>query len=250
MPDGGELTIKCFNTVLDADYVEQNPEIDAGEYVVIEVRDEGTGIPAEVLEHVYEPFYTTKEVGQGSGLGLSMVYGFAKQSDGNVTIDSVEGSGTTVRLFLPRAEVITQSSGVEKSSLVPFGANEVVLLVEDDEDVRGITQSMLQGIGYSVIATASAASALAILQNDKIDLVLSDVVLAESMNGPKFVKQARTTHPDLKVVYMSGYAPEKVLQNYPLSLDEFILKKPFRSNDLARIMRQALGKDAPNTRSA
>jgi CheY-like chemotaxis protein len=242
MPGGGKLTIECANAVLDETYVADNPEAKAGDYVVLAVSDEGSGMTAEVQAHAFEPFYTTKEVGQGSGLGLSMVYGFVKQSGGHVTIYSEEGQGTTVKLYLPRAEGAARSEGVSRDEDIPQGRSENILVIEDDPDVRDLAVRMLEGLGHGVIDVPDAASAHKVLADGKqVDLVLSDVVLPGGTGGPEFAEEARTTRPDLKIIFMSGYPAEAAKRDGFLGSDKVLLTKPFSRHELAQALRDALG---------
>jgi len=170
MPGGGKLTITCANAVLDEGFAAENIEVVAGDYVALEVRDTGTGMSEDVLEHAFEPFYTTKGVGEGSGLGLSMVYGFAKQSGGHVIIHSEEGVGTTVKLYLPRASVDTSARADMGNKKVPTGRNETILVVEDDPDVCSLVEAMVGSLGYRVITASTAAEARTELDSQDIDL--------------------------------------------------------------------------------
>jgi signal transduction histidine kinase len=176
MPEGGKLTIECTNACLDEAHVAQNPEAAVGDYVVMAVSDTGVGMPDEVREHAFEPFFTTKEVGEGSGLGLSMVYGFAIQSGGHTAIYSEQGRGTTVKLYLPRAEQALRPRRTALDGQALSGRGELVLVVEDDSDVRELAVKMLKGLGYRVIDAVEAASARVVLGQERVDLVLCDVV--------------------------------------------------------------------------
>jgi PAS domain S-box-containing protein len=241
MPGGGKLTIGCENAHLDKAYAAQNPEVVVGDYAVLAVSDNGTGMSAEVQAHAFEPFYTTKDVGQGSGLGLSMVYGFAKQSGGHASIYSNKGQGTTVKLYLPRAGEAPQSEKAHQDADVPRGRGEVVLVIEDDPDVRDFAVQMLKGLGYRVIEVPDAAKARKLLaEGTQVDLVLSDVVLPGGLSGPEFAEEARTTHPDLKVIFMSGYLAEAAKRNGFLGSDKVLLAKPFQRQQLAKALREAL----------
>ena len=240
MPEGGKLTIECSNARLDETHVAENPETDVGDYVVLAVSDEGTGMTPRVLGHAFEPFFTTKDVGKGSGLGLSMVYGFAKQSGGHATIDSEEGQGTTVKLYLPRAEQAFLPPAKVLDGQAPSGRGELVLVVEDDRDVRVLAVRMLEGLGYRVIAAAEAESARAVLGQEQVDLVLCDVVLQGGVSGPEFAEAAQRHDPDIKVIFMSGYAAEATESNSILGLGRVLLNKPFRRGELAKVLREAL----------
>lgn len=241
MPDGGKLSIECANTQLDQDDAARNPEAVAGDFVVLSVSDTGSGMSDEVKEHAFEPFFTTKEVGAGSGLGLSMIYGFAKQSGGQVRLISETGSGTTVKLYLPRADLVVDQAEGQETEDASRGHGEVVVVVEDDADVRSLVVRLLNSLGYRVIDAPDAQSALAVLSADeKVDLLLSDVVLPGGMSGPDLARQARERYPGLRVLFMSGYAAEEANHSGLLGPDADLLNKPFQKSDLAEKMRAAL----------
>ncbi|MDH3473094.1 MAG: type II toxin-antitoxin system prevent-host-death family antitoxin [Rhodospirillales bacterium] len=240
MPDGGTLVIETGNANLDDAYAEGQPEVAQGDYVVLAVTDSGSGMAPGVLEHAFEPFFTTKEVGRGTGLGLSMVYGFAKQSDGHVAIYSEEGHGTTVKLYLPRTEAPADAPGpVEMEA--PQGCGETVLLVEGNADVRLLAERLLGDLGYRVFTAEDARTALTVL--DRIpqpDLLLSDVVLPGGLSGPDLAKQALELYPGLKVLFMSGYAEHAGRINGLAGKGAELLNKPFRKRDLALKLRAVL----------
>ncbi len=243
MPDGGKLTIECHNVHLDGSYVALNPEAKEGHYGVLTVTDDGSGMPADVKAQVFEPFFTTKEVGRGSGLGLSMVYGFAKQSGGHVDIYSEEGKGTTVKLYLPCAEENAALEKSEPSSDLPKGGGETILVIEDDENVREMACGMLERLGYQVTAAVDAADARPKLaQEDDFDLVLSDVVLPGGVSGPEFADEVRRDYPNLPIIFMSGYPAEAAMRNGFVGSDRVLLNKPFNMAQLAQALNAALGK--------
>ena len=245
MPDGGKLTIACENVHLDASFAVCNREVEAGDYLVLSVSDNGTGMSAEVRARAFDPFFTTKDVGEGSGLGLSMVYGFAKQSGGQVTIYSEEGRGTTVKLYLPRTGKAPDSGKADQDADTPRGQDEVILVIEDDPDVRDLSVQMLEGLGYRVINAPHAARARELLANGThVDLVLSDVVLPGGTSGPEFAEEARTLRPDLMVIFMSGYPAEAATRNGLLGPDTVLLNKPFHRRQLATALRTALDQSA------
>ena len=245
MPAGGTLTIECAATQLDENDILRNPDVGLGDFIVLTVRDSGSGMSDEVQARAFEPFFTTKDVGKGTGLGLSMVYGFAKQSGGHVTIDSEPGKGTTVRLYLPPAKA---DSPMEKSNEPedrPMGMGETVLVIEDNADVRALTVRMLESLGYRTIDVRDASDAHDALSNGELpDLVLSDVVLPNGVSGPAFVDTARETHPDLKVIFMSGYPDKAAKGNGSLSKDQPLLSKPFQIGQLAKALRDTLDEAA------
>ncbi len=239
MARGGRLKIECANARLTEEHGLRNSTALVGDFVVLAVSDTGAGMDDTVLEHVFEPFFTTKEVGEGSGLGLSMVYGFARQSGGHVTIESTLGHGTTVKLYLPRWE--GPADRVEKavSAEVPRGRGEVVLVVEDDPDVREIAVKMLDGLGYSVVEAPTAKTARTALDRaNGIDLVLSDVVLPAGASGPAFVQEAQARYPGLKAVFMSGHmGGMAALNGLP---GPVVLNKPFQRREIAEALRAVL----------
>ena len=241
MPGGGNLIIECENAHLDDAGAAQIPEAMAGDYVVLAVSDSGMGMSAEVQDRAFEPFFTTKDVGKGSGLGLSMVYGFAKQSGGLVTIYSELNRGTTVKLYLPRAKEVPLSETVYHCADIPRGRNELILVIEDNADVRDLAVRSLEGLGYRVIEVPDAASARMLLAKEaQVDLVLSDVILPGGISGPEFAEEARRTRPDLKIIFMSGYPAEAIKRNSFLDADNVLLNKPFQRQQLAKALRQAL----------
>jgi len=241
MPQGGRLTIECQNAQVDEIHVTENPDAEAGDYVVLAISDNGTGMPADVRARVFEPFFTTKEVGQGSGLGLSMVYGFAKQSGGFIAIHSEENRGTTVKLYLPRAAAAARSEPADERGATPMGRGEVVLVVENDPNVRDMAVRMVEGLGYRAIEASNAATALRLLaQGTQVDLALRDMVLPGGMCGLEFAAAAHRTQPDLPIVFMSGYSPDVAARNGPMKAEGILLNKPFRRQRLAQALQEAL----------
>ncbi|MDZ4737176.1 MAG: PAS domain S-box protein [Rhodospirillaceae bacterium] len=240
MPHGGTLTIEAQNIVLDEEYRTRNPGVAPGNYVMIDVTDTGTGMSREILERAFDPFFTTKDIGKGSGLGLSMVYGFAKQSGGHVKIYSEAGRGTTVRLYLP----IADSAPVVRvipDDIPMIGDEEVILVVEDDERVREVTVEQLRSLKYRVIEASDGPAAIVMLQNaGRIDLVLTDMVMPGGMTGIDVGRKAGELVPDVRVLYMSGY-PTNALTVSGLDLSDVpILSKPFRKKELANAIRTIL----------
>ncbi|MFD1156931.1 hybrid sensor histidine kinase/response regulator [Roseovarius aestuarii] len=241
MPYGGELTIACANFTLDEDSSVDGSEIAAGDYVVLSVSDCGKGMSEDVQKHAFEPFYTTKEVGQGSGLGLSMVYGFAQQSGGLATIYSEEGKGTTVKLYLPRAPSKTDNQEKPKVEAVPRGQGETILVIEDDPQVRNLAEMMLQNLGYRVLSAEDAITAhQSVDSHPEIRLILSDVILPGGKNGPEFADELRVTHPEITIIFMSGYPVEAAKNNGFLGSDSVLLNKPFRVAELAKAVSKVL----------
>jgi PAS domain S-box-containing protein len=236
MPDGGRLTIETTNVHLDAAYTSRQDHVNLGDYVVIGVSDTGSGMPADVVARAIDPFFTTKPVGEGTGLGLSMVYGFAKQTRGHLRIYSEVGHGTTVKLYLPRAlqgAVVLEKCAEE----APRGQGETILVVEDDATVRLILADVLEELGYSVLLASDARPAIPILQSDRrIDLMVSDVMLPH-INGRKLAEIARASRPDLKVLFVTGYAENATFQGDFLDLGMDMLTKPFALDDLGAKVR-------------
>jgi signal transduction histidine kinase len=241
MPDGGRLTIEAVNVALSAEDAATHMEVIPGDYVSLSVTDTGSGMPPNVLEHAFEPFFTTKDVGKGSGLGLSMVYGFVKQSGGDVTIESTPGRGTTVTLFLPKAQKALEETGSKKRQAAPRGRGETVLVVEDEPDVRAMAEAILRGLDYNVLTAKDARAGLALLEAEPaIDLLLSDVVLPGNMSGPDLGSRAGEIRPKVKLLFMSGYAEPRNRLRSELPEGCNLLDKPFRRIDLARAVRAAL----------
>lgn len=241
MPRGGKLTIECKNERLDENYVRQHPDTSVGDYVLLQVTDDGEGMTPEVQAQAFEPFFTTKEVGEGSGLGLSMIYGFAQQSGGHVSIDSEPGRGTTVKFYLPRAYGGKTPRDGDEEANCPRGRGETILVIEDDPGVSTLVVGMLKTLGYRVLDAPDASTAENILQQrPEVDLVLSDVVLPGGMSGPEMIQKARQAQPGLKVIFMSGYPAEEASQGGSLEAGDVLLNKPFRRSQVARTIRDAL----------
>lgn len=240
MPGGGTLSIETRNVFLDDEYASAQTELAPGNYIMLAVSDTGAGIFNENLPHVFEPFYTTKEVGKGTGLGLSMVYGFAKQSGGHVTIYSEPGHGTTVKIYLPRSDDQvgeTQSNAGEDQKT----GDEIILIVEDDPELRTLAVALVSSMGYRIREAKDGPSALANFEKQgAIDLLLTDVVLPGGMNGVELAERITQIQPTAKTLFMSGYTEDAFLGNKLVDKDNLILQKPFRKKDLASRIRQAL----------
>ncbi|MGE0424970.1 MAG: PAS domain S-box protein [Reyranellaceae bacterium] len=241
MPDGGQLTITTALFALDDAYQHDHPEVRPGNYVVIAVTDNGHGMPPDVRARVFEPFFTTKEVGKGSGLGLSMVYGFVKQSNGHVSIYSEVGLGTTIRLYLPIDPSMRDSVVVPAAAEKIHHGREWVMVVEDDPFVRAYAISCLESLGYRVTPAENAREAERLLaQGVAVDLIFSDVVMPGGMSGWDLAERARALRPDVKVLLTSGH-PLETLQTHSRALaTEAILNKPYRKAELARRVRAVL----------
>ena len=243
MPEGGKLTIAAENAEVDLDYARTHPEVRAGSYVVIAATDTGTGMSPEVQERAFEPFFTTKEVGAGSGLGLSMVYGFAKQSGGHVAIYSEPGHGTTLRIYLPRAvpaaaEPASESRVAEAD--LRRGRGELVLVVEDEPRVRRIAMARLQELGYRVLEAADGPSALSVLRSTpEVDLLFTDMIMPGGMTGAELARHARELKPSLKVLFTSGYAEPDLVSRGLISKSSW-LQKPYSTAELSRSMEKIL----------
>jgi signal transduction histidine kinase len=240
MAGGGKLTIETGNAVLDENYASKNIDVVAGEYVMIAVTDSGHGIPAGILDQVFEPFFTTKDVDKGSGLGLSMVYGFVKQSRGHIKIYSEEGHGTTVRIYLPPAVGIAPS--VEEISVISIeGGDETILVVEDDHLVRAFVLGQIRSLGYLTLEAINAAEALVVIDGaQKIDLLFTDMIMPGAMNGRQLADAALQRRTSLKVLFTSGYSNEAIIHHGHLDAGVLLLAKPYRKSDLARMIRAAL----------
>jgi PAS domain S-box-containing protein len=242
MPGGGCLSITTANLLLDGQYQSLHPEVRPGEYVLIAVTDNGDGMPKAVLDHVFEPFYTTKEVGKGSGLGLSMVYGFVKQSNGHVSIYSEPGLGTTVRIYLPAAagKLKTVADEAPAAEIHATG-NEVILLVEDDPFVRSFAVMCLRSLGYIVIAATDGNDALQKLGSEAvIDVLFTDIVMPGGINGWELADLALQKRPDLRVLLTSGYALDSIAGRSRVRDGAVVLTKPYRKSELARRLRDVV----------
>jgi len=242
MADGGKLTIEAQNTILGHDYCRKNPEVTPGQYVVISVTDTGTGMSEDVLAHAFEPFFTTKEIGQGTGLGLSQVYGFVKQSGGHIKIYSEVGQGTEVKIYLLRFLGEKDQPGEDDDrELEAPGVGECILVVEDDHDVRAYLIDLLRELNYRAVSAQNATAAMTVLeQRDlRIDLLLTDVVMPGS-NGRDLAKRAKEFRPGLKVLFMSGYSRNAVVHQNRVDRDVQLLQKPISHAELARRIRDML----------
>jgi PAS domain S-box-containing protein len=242
MPDSGILTIETTNMTRGADDdAESAREFAAGDYVMIAVTDNGTGMAPDVVAQVFEPFFTTKDVGKGSGLGLSMVFGFVKQSRGHIKIYSELGHGTTVKLYLPRAKSERCDADLAGPPSTPSGGTETVLLVEDNDRVRTHVRAQLEGLGYRVVAVRDGPAALDVLrQNAEIDLLFTDIVMPRGMNGRQVADAAQALRPLLRVLFTSGYPESAIFHHGRLDPGIHLLQKPYRRHDLALKVRLVL----------
>lgn len=242
MSGGGKLTIETANAFLDEAYASANIDVAPGQYVMIAVTDTGAGMPPEVKAKVFEPFYTTKEVGKGTGLGLSHVHGFLKQSGGHVSIYSEVGHGTTVKLYLPRTSLV-EAEAPRPALMEDLPAGDpatLILVVEDEERVRTLSVASLRELGYTVLHADSGAQALDILEkNPGAALMFTDIVMP-GMSGRKLADEAKRRWPTLKVLYTTGYTQNAIVHNGVVDADARLLLKPYSLSDLARKIRAVL----------
>lgn len=240
MPNGGSLTIETSVVSLTNRDVKQFADLDPGRYVEIAVSDTGTGIPAEHLQHVFDPFYSTKEVDSGTGLGLSMVHGFVRESGGQATIYSEVGVGTTVRLYLPVHGEQEAESEKDPASVESLGGTETILVVEDDNLVQSYVCTQLSSLGYKVLKASNAVEALEIVGSaPQIDLIFTDVVMPGGMSGPELIKEACVRRPELKILFTTGYSDQAAVAK----MGEFnadVINKPYRAYDLSIAIRKAI----------
>jgi CheY-like chemotaxis protein len=226
MPDGGHLQIETANVELAGHEVRG---LAPGPYVRVTVADTGTGMSPETVARAFEPFYTTKEVGKGTGLGLSQVYGFIKQSGGEVVIGSSPGEGTTISIFLPAAP--GQDGGARQDS------TELVLIVEDEPDLMDVAAALFISMGYEVVTASNASEALSLLESRDVNVLFTDIIMPQGMNGVELAVHTREHYPDVKIILASGY-PRPALDLDEASLHDFgFVNKPYRLSDLARALR-------------
>jgi signal transduction histidine kinase/DNA-binding response OmpR family regulator len=245
MPEGGKLTIEVANAFLDDTYAVEHAEVTAGQYVMLAISDTGQGMPPEVIARAFDPFFTTKPEGQGTGLGLSQVFGFVKQSGGHVKIYSEIGEGTTIKIYLPRSRKPqdVQESLYEKPVI---GGTETILVVEDDDGVRAAVTDLLSELGYTVLRASNAEEALTVLKaGAEVDLLFTDVVMPGQIPTRELARRARDSRPGLRVLFTSGYTQNAIVHNGKLDDDVFLLSKPYRKDDLARKLRSLLDMPAP-----
>ena len=243
MPQGGHLTIETANVNLDEAYAATQEDVTPGQYVQLAISDTGSGMPPEVMAQAFDPFFTTKEAGKGSGLGLSMIYGFVKQSGGHARIYSEVGKGTTVKIYLPRSDAgqHTGPAATAPAAIDRAKRDEVILVVEDDADLRAMAVSILGELGHHVFEAGTASAALAQFEKcKKINLLLTDVILPGGLNGRQLADRACALAPDLKVLYMSGYSENAIMHNGRLDPGVEMLAKPFGRAELATKIRDVL----------
>lgn len=244
MPDGGKLTIEVANTHIDDRYAAQEEDVQPGQYVLISLSDTGQGMDAETLSHAIEPFFTTKEVGRGTGLGLSMVYGFIKQSGGHIRVYSEVGEGTSVKIYLPRFHGLVPANDQLEEAPPPVvsGGDETVLVCEDDDKVRAYAVEVLNELGYRVIEASNGAAALDALEQAPVpvDLLFTDVVLPGGMTGADVAREAAVRRPELKILFATGYARNAIFHHGRLDPGVELLTKPFTYAELAGKVREVL----------
>jgi two-component system cell cycle sensor histidine kinase/response regulator CckA len=253
MPDGGKLTVRTGNVTVDEAAQLAHKGMPAADYVRIDISDTGTGIPADIVDKIFEPFFSTKEVGKGTGLGLSTVYGIVKQTGGFIYVDSVPDEGTTFRIFLPRhmqekeaAAEVPVTNGApplapEKPKAPDLTGQGTILLVEDEDGLRSLNARGLRSRGYTVIEAANGLEAVEMLDEEEggVDLVVSDVVMPE-MDGPTMLAQMRQTNPDLRIIFVSGYAEDAFAKSLPEGQQFNFLPKPFTLSQLVAAVKETM----------
>jgi len=250
MPEGGKLTLELSNATLDDEYVMSVPDVSAGQYVMLAVTDTGTGMSPDVMEQAFDPFFSTKREGEGTGLGLSMAYGFVKQSGGHIRLYSEVEEGTTVRVYLPRSTGTAVEPARSKASGLKHG-NETILVVEDDAKVRETVVDLLGGLGYAVLKANNAEQALAVVESGvHIDMLFTDVVMPGALRSPEMVRRAVQMLPTLKVLYTSGYTQNAIVHGGRLDPGVELLSKPYSRQQLAFKICQVLGNDGLDATAA
>ncbi len=244
MAGQGRLTIETVNALLDDDYARSHEDVRPGQYVLVAVTDTGCGIPSEILDHVLEPFFSTKSEGKGSGLGLSMVYGFLKQSGGHLKIYSEVGHGTTIKIYMPRTMQV-EDSLVDMTMVPAKGGTETVLVVEDDDAVRETSVALLSDLGYQVLKARDAQSAFTILDSGvQVDLLFTDVVMPGPMRSTELARKAKSLFPSMAILFTSGYTENSIVHGGRLDPGVELLSKPYTREALARKVRHVLGNAA------
>jgi two-component system cell cycle sensor histidine kinase/response regulator CckA len=254
MPDGGKLTVKTANVTTEESGLLAFKGMPASDYVRIDISDTGTGIPADIRDKIFEPFFSTKEVGKGTGLGLSTVYGIVKQTGGFIYVDSEEDKGTAFHIFLPRHHAeheahheshagngATREAPAEPKPRADLTGQGTILLVEDEEGLRSLNARGLRSRGYSVIEASNGVEAMEALEerNGAVDLVVSDVVMPE-MDGPTLLKAMRGRNPDLKIIFVSGYAEDAFEKSLPENQQFAFLPKPFTLSQLVAAVKETM----------
>ena len=249
MPTGGKLILETGSAYLDENYASQHSDVRPGLYTLIAVSDTGTGIPAGIIDKVFNPFFTSKGTGKGTGLGLSMVYGFVKQSAGHIKIYSEEGHGTTIRMYLPPGTGDSiAASDIDVSSAIE-GGHETILVVEDDKLVRDYALTQLRSLGYVTLDAANGAEAMALVEaGHEFDLLFTDVIMPGAMNGRQLADAIAKFRPGLKVLYTSGYTENAIIHHGRLDSGVLLLAKPYRKSEMAGMIRAALSGYTSGTR--
>ncbi len=241
MPSGGKLLIEVSNKHLDTDYAMRNPGVEVGDYVQLMLSDTGIGMDKQIQERIFEPFYTTKPEGKGTGLGLAMVYGFAKRYGGNIKVYSEPGVGTSIRMYLPRSSASELADTVSVDETKLPGGSETILIVDDEVDLLQLADLYLSDLGYHTCTAENTEQALAILEDDKpVDLLFSDVVMPGGINGYELAQQATEFRPALKVLLTSGFTSKSIANNGLARFSAHLLSKPYRKSDLAQRIRCVL----------
>lgn len=241
MPTGGKLTVTTANTALDENYLKNFPDLSAGDYVMLAIADTGTGMSEEVKAHLFEPFFTTKPAGKGTGLGLATCFGIVKQNAGHINLYSELGRGTTFKIYFPRVQSALEPASVGTQPATVAGGNETVLLVEDEPAVRELAASTLREKGYTVIEAVNGQEGLRVARQHggRIDLLLADVVMPV-MSGKEMADHLRTSHPDTRVLFTSGYTEEAIGNGGVVRPGIVFLQKPYTTTTLARKVRNVL----------
>jgi CheY-like chemotaxis protein len=244
MPDGGTLVLETGPVYLDEGYCRNHEGVAPGNYVMLSVSDTGLGMGKETMEKMFEPFYTTKEVGKGTGLGLSTVYGIVKQHSGHISVYSEPGKGTSFRIYFPWTKLPADRTGDTEMKAEPAMGKETVLVVEDNEQVRTLSCEILKQYGYKVIDTPDGKSALEMLQafSDPVHLMITDVIMPD-MNGKELYEKISKMYPDIKTLFMSGYPEDVISHHGVLEAELNFIQKPFSLNDFVGKVRDVLDND-------
>jgi two-component system cell cycle sensor histidine kinase/response regulator CckA len=242
MPEGGKLTVETANVELDEEYAKRHIAVQPGRYVMLSISDTGAGMTPEVREKIFEPFFTTKEKGKGTGLGLSTVYGIVKQCGGNIWVYSEPGLGTTFKIYLPQ---VNEPLGEQREEVVKevSGGHETILIVEDEDVVRKLAARILKRQGFKVLEAPDGGKALMLYEayEEPIHLLLTDVVMP-GMSGRKLADRLKAIHPEIKVLYMSGYTDNAIFHHGILEPGTNFIQKPFTVETLPRKVREVLDK--------
>jgi len=250
MPKGGNLFLETSVVTFDEQSVAQAPQSRPGSFACLSVSDTGTGIPADVLPQIFNPFFSTKDIGKGTGLGLATVFGIVQQHQGWINVYSEVGHGTTFRVYLPWLSTLTTKDKAPRTLVSVTGGTETILLVEDDQSLRISIHKMLAKLGYSILEAATGLSALEVWKHkrDEIELLLTDLMMPDGMNGKELALRLLQERPELKVIYISGYSAEIAGQDFPLEEGVNFLAKPFETEKFAKTIRKRLdGGATPKT---